>query len=247
MDMGRRVKGNGAGEGDGAARRPSAHAPLARAVSKGVSPSVVRPVGRPKDAGKRALIVAAAWDLFLRDGFEGVSMDDIAARAGVSKATVYSHFVSKESLFEGVVRARVESFPVVVPPDLSDRAAFRRAIESFGHRLLSILTNPGVHGMHRLLMAHRERHPELLAIVHRNGPRRMQTEVAALLTRGHEMGHLDVPDAMLAADQLLSMWKGMAHVALEMGVAGPRSAAEGRRHVKACTEVLFRAYAGEGS
>ncbi len=186
--------------------------------------------------------------LFTRDGFEGVSMDDIAGQAGVSKATLYSRFASKEALFEGVVRARVESHPVVVPPDLSDRGDFRRTLESFGHRLMAILTHPGVRAMHRLLITHREQHPELLAIVHRNGPRRMQEEVAALLRRGHELGHVRVPDAMLAADQLVSMWKGMAQVAMEMGIAGPRTPAEGKRHVRACTGVLLRAYAvGEKS
>lgn len=170
-------------------------------------------------------------------------MEQIALEAGVSKATLYSHFDSKEALFEGMVRARIESYPVIVPPDLSDPGDFRHALEAYGHRLMSILTSPQVHIMHRLLMTHRERHPELLAIVHRNGPQRMHNEVAALLRRGHEAGHVNVPDAMLAADQLVSMWKGMAHVAMEMGIAGPRTPAQARRHVKVCADVLMKAYA----
>ena len=51
--------------------------------------------GRPKDPGKRAAILDAAKRLFVSQGFERVSMDQIAAEAGVSKLTVYSHFGDK--------------------------------------------------------------------------------------------------------------------------------------------------------
>ena len=53
---------------------------------------------------KRASIVGGAKDVFLRHGFEGASMDEIAAAAGVSKMTVYRYFRSKEQLFAGVIR-----------------------------------------------------------------------------------------------------------------------------------------------
>ncbi len=53
--------------------------------------------GRPKDLGKRASILEAAKRLFIEQGYLGVSMDQIAAAAGVSKLTVYSHFGDKET------------------------------------------------------------------------------------------------------------------------------------------------------
>ncbi|MCC6595535.1 MAG: helix-turn-helix transcriptional regulator, partial [Rhodanobacteraceae bacterium] len=64
--------------------------------------------GRPKDLEKRAAILAAAKRLFLDHGFEGTSMDSIAAEAGVSKLTVYSHFRDKETLFTAAIRERCE-------------------------------------------------------------------------------------------------------------------------------------------
>ena len=69
--------------------------------AKPTPPETPRPAGpgRPKDLGKRAAILDAAKRLFLVQGFTGVSMDQIAAEAGVSKLTVYSHFGDKESLF----------------------------------------------------------------------------------------------------------------------------------------------------
>ena len=70
------------------------------AVAKSCGP------GRPKDLEKRAAILAAAKRLFPLSGFEGTSMDAIAAEAGVSKLTVYSHFTDKETLFVAAIRAR---------------------------------------------------------------------------------------------------------------------------------------------
>ncbi len=64
--------------------------------------------GRPKDLAKRAAILDAAKQMFTQHGFDGVSMDQIAAAAGVSKLTVYSHFGDKEALFVEAVRCLCE-------------------------------------------------------------------------------------------------------------------------------------------
>ena len=64
--------------------------------------------GRPKDPAKRRAILEAAKSLFLRNGYDGSSMDAIAAEAGVSKLTVYSHFTDKETLFSAAVKAKCE-------------------------------------------------------------------------------------------------------------------------------------------
>ena len=64
--------------------------------------------GRPKDPAKRKAILEAAETLFLRNGYDGSSMDAIAAEAGVSKLTVYSHFTDKETLFAFAVKSKCE-------------------------------------------------------------------------------------------------------------------------------------------
>ena len=77
------------------------------AASLDIAPKPAGP-GRPKDPGKRAAILDAAKRLFVAQCFDGVSMDQIASDAGVSKLTVYSHFGDKESLFGEAVRAHCE-------------------------------------------------------------------------------------------------------------------------------------------
>src|SRR6185437_13562246 len=71
--------------------------------------------GRPKDMEKRAAILAAAKSLFIRNAFAGTSMDAIAADAGVSKLTVYSHFGDKDNLFREVIRSRIQD---LLPEDI---------------------------------------------------------------------------------------------------------------------------------
>ena len=62
-------------------------------------------------AGSKAeSILAAAKRAFLAAGFEAVSMDAIAREAGVSKATVYAHFGSKEELFGAVIEGECERY-----------------------------------------------------------------------------------------------------------------------------------------
>jgi AcrR family transcriptional regulator len=61
---------------------------------------------RRKDARPEE-IIAAALELFVERGFAATRLDDVAARAGVSKGTLYLYFENKEDLFKAVVRGNV--------------------------------------------------------------------------------------------------------------------------------------------
>src|SRR5262245_31139886 len=61
---------------------------------------------RRKDA-RPAEILAAALECFAERGFAATRMDDVAARAGVTKGTVYLYFQSKEELFKALVRSEL--------------------------------------------------------------------------------------------------------------------------------------------
>src|SRR6476660_2901884 len=78
----------------------------ARAVNP-IAYKEARPMSMPdmreEAVGKAAIVLRAARRAFLAAGFGAVSMDAIAREAGVSKATVYAHFGSKEALFSAVV------------------------------------------------------------------------------------------------------------------------------------------------
>ena len=84
------------------------------------------PNGAPRSGGRvthddrTKRIIAAARTIFLKHGFDGASMDEVALNAGVSKRTVYNRFVSKEELFDEVARdacSQAFSFSVGTPED----------------------------------------------------------------------------------------------------------------------------------
>jgi len=64
----------------------------------------VRPRRERRKEARPAELTAAALDLFVERGFAATRLEDIAARAGVSKGTLYLYFAGKEDLFKAVVR-----------------------------------------------------------------------------------------------------------------------------------------------
>jgi AcrR family transcriptional regulator len=118
----------------------------------------VRPT-RGLNPKKRKAILSAAGEVFLRDGFAGASMDELAAVAGVSKMTVYRHFHSKEALFEGVLSEICGDIVMgaPVPPD----ASLREELRILGRAFISLLGNPGRLKTYRLVMAEAERSPHI--------------------------------------------------------------------------------------
>ena len=117
------------------------------AVAKSCGP------GRPKDLEKRAAILAAAKRLFPMAGFEGTSMDAIAAEAGVSKLTVYSHFTDKETLFVAAIRARCQDQVPDFLFDVDTSGPVRGQLEAIARAFLGLVTSPEAISLHRLLTA----------------------------------------------------------------------------------------------
>ncbi|MEO1204769.1 MAG: TetR/AcrR family transcriptional regulator [Pseudomonadota bacterium] len=67
--------------------------------------------GRPRRGTREAEILEAGFQEFAEKGFDAARLDEVAARAGVAKGTLYLYCESKEALFEAAVRSRIQ--PVV--------------------------------------------------------------------------------------------------------------------------------------
>src|SRR3970040_898696 len=109
--------------------------------------------GRPQDLGKRAAILDAAKAMFTERGLEGASMDQIAAAAGVSKLTVYSHFGDKEALFGAAVKAHCEQ---QLPASLFENDAgtpLRTRLLTVARAFYAMINSPEAVAGHRMLCA----------------------------------------------------------------------------------------------
>ncbi len=152
------------------------------AVAKSCGP------GRPKDLEKRAAILAAAKRLFPLLGFEGTSMDAIAAEAGVSKLTVYSHFTDKETLFVAAIRARCQDQVPDALFDVDTTGPVRGQLEAIARAFLGLVTSPEAISLHRLLTASGSASPKLAQLFWEAGPLRMRQSFEQFLREGSRSG-----------------------------------------------------------
>jgi TetR/AcrR family transcriptional regulator, mexJK operon transcriptional repressor len=193
------------------ASRPAAGAP--RNGRRGASGTVLRalqPVPA-EDAGERAnrkrlQIRQAAVAAFLRTGYVGTSMDDVAAAAKVSKQTVYKHFGSKEELFVAIIEATVgdvmdEVFERV--GSSQDRhGGLEEELLTTGRRLIVLVMQPELLALRRLMTGEASRFPQLGEVWWRGGPARLAAGLTERLQQAVNDGELAIDDVRLAAEQL---------------------------------------------
>jgi TetR/AcrR family transcriptional repressor of mexJK operon len=154
---------------------------------------------------KEAQILKAAGEVFLEQGYGAASMDSIAARAAISKATIYAHFNSKAELFGALIRARCAAELDDRQPELVDAADPPAALRALGLQFWEMLTAPDVMAMHRVILAEAPRQPEMGQAFYNAGPCMGLTILGAAFEQWDRAGLLSVPDPREAADMFLSL------------------------------------------
>ncbi len=201
--------------------------------------------GRPKDLAKRAAILESAERLFLQQGYEGVSMDQIAAEAGVSKLTVYSHFGDKDTLFTEAAAAYCEQQMPASVFEPSPATPIRQRLTEVAEAFFAMVGSPEAVAGHRLLCTPQMVEKRLAQRFWQSGPERVQAAFAALLRRRIETGDLDIDEACVptAAAQFFVLLKGDLHqrMVFDCDDAGA-CAAQRRAHLDASVDMFLRAY-----
>ena len=210
-------------------------APAKPSQSKAASP------GRPKDLGKRAAILDAAKRMFTAHGFERVSMDQIAAEAGVSKLTVYSHFGDKESLFSAAISAKCEEQLAGGLFQVDPSSSLRDQLLGIGRAFMSLINSEEALAIHRVVTT-QPPPAKLGKLFWEAGPRQVQVAFESFLRAEIEAGALDVPDVHRAASQFFCLLKGELHMLLLCGCCDAIDAAEAEAHVQATVDTFLRAY-----
>jgi TetR/AcrR family transcriptional repressor of mexJK operon len=208
------------------------------------SETLVRGPGRPKDQGKRAAIVAAANTLFLDRGYGGVTMEAVAAAAGVSKMTVYGHFHDKAALFQAVVR--VISNQMVATLNGLDEAGETRDLESmlvdFGIALLGLILSPRVLAMSHVLMGMLMKDRAMAESFYEAGPSHTRASLARFLEQAAARGQVQFDSAEAAADDLISLWESDIPKRIALNVVSRLTDAQIEARVRRGTRVFLRAY-----
>lgn len=126
-------------------------------------PSAVEATSRSER--KRQAIIQAATEVFLRHGYLGATTDEVAARASVSKQTLYKHFADKEHLYaEVILGASVgvsDALSSAAASTLQDVPDVRNALRALADSFLSVLLQPDYVRLRRLVIAEADRFPDV--------------------------------------------------------------------------------------
>jgi TetR/AcrR family transcriptional regulator, mexJK operon transcriptional repressor len=164
-------------------------------------------VGRDRRSpAKHAAILAAATEVFLREGYTRASVDVIAEAAGVGKQTVYGHFGDKQQLFLAVVEHVHAAHPLNEADLITDTGDPLADLTAAAARLIRGVTTPEVAALHRLTIAELTHHPELQRSwrdLERG--QRLRDAIAAYLAGCDRRGTLTVPDPATAARQFVNL------------------------------------------
>jgi AcrR family transcriptional regulator len=177
-------------------------------------PSDIKPRWERRKEARPQELLAAALDLFVERGYAATRLDDVAARAGVSKGTLYLYFTNKEELFKAVVRENV--VPVLGAAEGIVNAyegptadLFREIVLGWWERI----GNTKLSGITKLIMAESANFPEVTQFYHDEVITRGRAVLTALLQRGIDRGEfraIDITHTMnviIAPVLMLILWK----------------------------------------
>jgi AcrR family transcriptional regulator len=193
---------------------------------------------------KQDAIAAAALLLFARDGYERTSVDAIAAEAGVSKRTVYSHYGDKENLFllvlaetYATMRDRVSD---IVSHTLYDVDDVEESLTSCVREIVRTITQaPDRATLVRLAISEAPHFPAITDIWRNRG---IVSLFAEPLSRLAAAGRLDADDPVLAAEHLSALTFSQVNNKSMMGTVHLADAETGRI-ITSGIRVFMRAYA----
>ena len=191
-------------------------------------------------ATKRELILNCANKVFLKQGFEHASMDQVAATAGVSKMTVYRHFVGKEALFASVVHALCMK---IVDDDLESVMESRppkEALRVFAQKNQATVFAPQTIELHRMVISESRRFPDLGRLFYENGP----DATVKLLTRYLESNlddpHLVIDSPKETAEMFMTQLRGYEHLRLLFGLSKRPNRRVLERQLEKALSLLIR-------
>lgn len=191
---------------------------------------------------KRAAILAAAIEEFLAAGYDATSMDRIAARASVSKRTVYNHFPSKEALFAAILHRLWDASQDSMPLAYRANEPLHEQLLALLLRKLRLMADDAFLALARVAIGAGIHSPERARdMVARLGER--EEDVTAWIRAAAADGRLHVDDPLFAAHQLHGLVKAFAFWPQVTMGQPPLGEDEQQRIAQTAAEMFLARYA----
>ncbi len=203
--------------------------------------------GKP-DTAKRRQILKGAREIFLRDGFDNASMDDITAAAGVSKGTVYAYFDSKLILFETLIREdrrlNIAKIRGVTPEADSAELNFdvRAALVDLARQVIDVILKPDSIAALRMIIAVAPKFPHLGAAFFEEGILAGNLKLAGYFESLANSGCLKIENSALAASQFVNLCRGNMAMQCLLNVEPAISPEVVNDNIVAAVDMFLRIY-----
>ena len=201
------------------------------------APSQVIKQGRKWDQ-----VLDGARTVFLRDGYEGASVDDIVREAGVSKATLYSYFPDKRLLFLEVAKAECRAQSEAAAARIEASGDVRDVLKDAALRMVGFFMSDVGMQVYRIVVGESQRFPEVGREFYNSGPAMVRDLLIRFLTRAVDEGVLWIDDVELAADQFPELCKAGLHLQMVLGLRDSFTQAEIERVVDGAVEMFLCQY-----
>ncbi|MDJ1183676.1 TetR/AcrR family transcriptional regulator [Roseofilum casamattae] len=194
---------------------------------------------------KRAAILAAAVAEFQQHGFDGTSMDRIAAVAEVSKRTVYNHFASKEDLFAAIVsellaRSQTMSDYVYMP-----ELPLAEQLFDIGKAIAQTLTSDDFMQLSRAIVSRFLQSPDIAESTFREHDK-FNSGLIAWIEAASQDNRLAITNAEFAATQFTSLIKAFVFWPQLIGNQAPVSEEECDRIIQSAVALFLSYYSAIG-
>lgn len=196
-----------------------------------------------KKGRKFEQVLEGARQIFMRDGFEGASVDDIARAAKVSKATLYSYFPDKRLLFSEVARQECNRQASEALDMIDARAPVRETLTEAANRLVRFFLSDFGQQVFRICLSEAHRFPELGQRFYESGPEMLRQRLGSILDQYVENGDLCIDDMDLATSQFGELCKSDLFVRCLCGVACDCTEAEINRVIEGVVDMFLARYA----
>ncbi|AUM28104.1 TetR/AcrR family transcriptional regulator [Acinetobacter pittii] len=198
--------------------------------------------GRPKDLEKRARILQAAKAIFLKSGYHGTSMNQIAQEAGVTKLTVYNHFQDKVNLFICAITETCEETLCTKQFDLDTSADFYQTLFIVCSRALQIIYSPEALKLdHVLLELAAEQNPLALQFFEASHTR-MENQLAEFFQKAAQLGFIQADDPIYQTELLLTLLLGVRHHKVLLGITTAPNAQELEQIIRDAINLFLLKY-----
>ena len=195
-----------------------------------------------RSKAKREAIIAAATDLFIERGYDGVSIDAVVQQVGGSKASIYNYFGNKEGLFKAIIENNCHKLLELLQSAEVMSLTPRAALTVLGHQFLSVVLAPKAIALHQLVVAQSPQFPELGKMFFEAGPARACHDLEKYIKKQQSLGKLRKCNAYRAAEQFYSMLYSVTHLQIMLDVAPPLSDEDAVSLVNDAVDTFMRGH-----